>query len=516
MPDLEFSDGAMVLVVGAVVLVVIARLGFDGTTSVRSYTTAERYYTGLFAYTVLLLLVYAVLLSLLDRTIFQPRNLLDDPRAPAVALLVIVLIVRLPLRSTKVRRILQRGIGVPAEAEGLAEQLLRADPNVEADVAADVALLLRRRGYEPDEAWLPAAEPMRALWFKTAVLFYQIRRWADDRDYRGFVRTASAEFNILRQGFDQLSLKVVRVLETVEHLGGLLPKVTPGETPAIASPVSASEGAGTIRGVVSEILADLREDIAILLRNACLFVARGVLAQSLTDTGRRRRLANLGFALEPGTRPIGTVLVLAWVAYLVIYGVSSVRAPTVVMIATIQVASLTTAILPKVLRFGFACENLYGRTPWGFVMAAGLSAVVFCAPIQFAFSWLIRGTTKEALAAMGRSYPWLLTAFATAATTAFLIQDSRWSQFPSRAARRAADGLVMAAATVAGVLGSRWILELMGRPPSSPTWRSVAIAIASGLLIGTTVPSQVRRKELTSRPSHVPTRHRMSPAPARM
>jgi hypothetical protein len=186
------------------------------------------------------------------------------------------------------------------------------------------------------------------------------------------------------------------------------------------------------------------------------------------------------------------------------------------MIATIQVASLTTAILPKVLRFGFACENLYGRTPWGFVMAAGLAAVVICAPIQFAFSWLIRGTTKEALAAIGRSYPWLLTAFATAATTAFLIQDSRWLQLPSRAVRRAADGFVMAAATVAGVLGSRWILELMGRPPSSPTSQSVALAIASGLLIGTTVPSQVRRKELTSRPSHVPTRHRMSPAPARM
>jgi hypothetical protein len=510
-PELDFSVGAIVLIVGAIVLVAIARLGFDGTTSVRSYTTAERYYTGLFAYTVVLLLVYAFLSSLFDRMIFPPRNLPDDPRAPAVALVVIVLIVRLPLRSTRVRRILQRGIGVPAEAEGLAEQLLRADPNVEAGVAADVALMLRRRGYEPDEAWLPAAEPMRALWFKTAVLFFQIRRWAEDRDYRGFVRTAPAEFDILRQGFDQLSLKVVRVLDTVEHLGGLLPTVTP------AAPASApgSEGAGTIRGVVSEIIADLREDIALLLRNACLFVARGVLAQSLTDNGRRRRLAKLGFPLEPGTRPIGTVLVLAWVAYLVIYGVSSRRAPTVVMIATIQVASLATAILPKALRYGFACENLYGRTPWGFVIGAGLAAVAICAPIQFAFSWLIRGTPTEALAAMGRSYPWLLTAFMTAATTAFLIQDSRWSKLPSQAVRRAADGAVMAAATVAGVLGARWILELMGRGPSSPTWRSVALAIASGLLIGTTVPSQVRRRELTIRPSHLLTRQRMTPAPAR-
>lgn len=515
MPDLEFSDGAIVLVVGAVVLIAIARLGFDGTTSVRSYTTAERYYTGLFAYTVLLLLFYVFLSSLFDRTIFRPRNLPDDPRAPALALVVIVLIVRLPLRSARVRRILQRGIGVPAEAEGLAEQLLRADPNVEAGVTADVALMLRRRGYEPDEAWLPAAEPMRALWFKTAVLFYQIRRWADDRDYRGFVRTAPAEFDILRQGFDQLSLKVVRVLDTVEHLGGLLPTATPGVTPAAPAPVPASEGAGTIRGVVSEILADLREDIALLLRNACLFVARGVLAQSLTDNGRRRRLAKLGFPLDPGARPIGTVLVLAWVAYLVIYGVSSVRAQTVVMIATIQVVSLATAILPKALRYGFACENLYGRTPWGFVITAGLAAGAICAPIQFAFSWFMRGTSKEALAAMGRSYPWLLTAFMTAAVTAFLIQDSRWSKLPSRAARRAADGAVMAATTVAGILGARWILEVMGRPPSSPTWRSVALAIASGLLIGTTVPSQVRRKELTSRPSHVPTRHRMTPAPAR-
>ena len=158
MPDLDFSHGTMVLLVGAVVLIAIARLGFDGTTSVRSYTTAERYYTGLFAYTVVLLLVYVFLSSLFDGTIFRPRNLPDDPRAPALALVVIVLIVRLPLRSTRVRRILQKGIGVPAEAEGLAEKLVRADPNVGTDVAADVALLGVQRLIAP---WTRATREAR-------------------------------------------------------------------------------------------------------------------------------------------------------------------------------------------------------------------------------------------------------------------------------------------------------------------------------------------------------------------
>ncbi len=511
MIDFEFSESVVVLVVGAVVLISIARLWFDGTMPVRSYTTARRYYTGVLAYMAAMLLAYAGLSVLFNRTIprlwpnsfstvsagtktattgpqkgpsadlpaspfrlIASQRLVAAARADAadlnsqllkiasvlLALLVVVMIAWLALLPTGVRRILHRLIGVPAEAEHLAEQLIRSDPSPPADVAAEVALLLRRRGYDPDEAWLPVAEPMRALWFKTAVLFHQVRRWADDRRYRGFVRDALGEFDVLRQSFDPLSLKVVRVLDTVEKLGGLSPPVTPESTPAPASLPPASEGAETIRNIVTDVLCDLREDIAFLLRNVCMFVARGVLAQSLTANDRRRRLAALGFELEPEPRPAAKYLLWAWVAYVLIY-VASRRIPIsiAVMIATIQVVALLVAIWPK-SRFGFANEDLYGRTPWRFVVGSGLVSAVLFVPTQLAFQWFIKGTWSQAVGALRDGYPWVLTAFTTSATTAFLIQDSRWSQFPSRAARRARDGLVMATATAVAVLGSRWILDL--------------------------------------------------------
>jgi hypothetical protein len=562
----ELSESAVALVLGAVVLISIAPFWFDGRVPVRTYTTARRYYTGLFAYMLAVLILYGGLWFLLNKTIFRPSPVAAatireattiattglhvdpgaDPRAKSVswiaaqrllgraeaadldsqllkiasvlvALLLVVMVAPLALLPTAVRRILHRLIGVPAAAERLADQLVRSNPSTPTDVVAEVALLLRRRGYDPDEAWLPVAEPMRALWFKTALLYHEARRWADDPHYRGFVLTASHEFDVLRQSFDQLSLKVVRVLDTVEHLGALLPAATPEKTPATAAAVSPSDSAKTIRNIVTDVLADLREDIAFLLSNVCLFIARCVLAQSLTANGRRRRLAKLGFQLESEPRSALQFFLWAWVAYVLIYvAARPIPMSMAVMIATIQVVALATAIVPN-LRFGFACEDLYGRTPWRFVVASGVVAAVLFVPIVFVFQWVIRGTTKQALTALGVSYPWFLTAFTTAATTSFLIQDSRWSQLPSKAARRAADGLVMAVATVGGVLGSRWLLvELVGRHPRSTVWESIALSTVSGLLIGSTVPSQFRREQLVRRPGHhVAARDRMSAAPAR-
>jgi hypothetical protein len=552
-------------VVGALVLVSIARFWFDGPMPLRSYTTARRYYTGLLGYIVLVLLCYAGLSLLFNRTIFRPpktspsaaagttmatsrlqRDPSAGPGAPSVgliarqrlvardeaadsnsqllaiagilvALLIVVMIAPLALAPSAIRRTLNRLIGVPAEAEDLAEQLVRSNSSPPPDVAAEVTLLLRRRGYDHDEEWLPGAEPMRALWFKTAVLFHELRRWADDARYRSFVRTSPGAFDALRLRFDQLSLKVVRVSDTLEHLGGLLPAVAPEATVDAAKPLAESEDTRRIRSIVTGVLTDLREEIDSLLRNVSLFVARGVLCQSLTAAGRRQRLAKLGFQLEPAPRSPARFLLWAWVAYVLIYvGARPIPMSMAVMIATIQVVSLATAIVPK-LRFGFACEDLFGHTPWRFVAASGVAAAFLFFPTQFVFQWFIKGTTMQALEATVRSYPWLLTAFATAATTSFLIQDSRWSQLPSRAVRRAADGLVMAVATVAGTLGSRWILELSGRSLRSTIWESIALAIASGLLIGSTVPSQFRREPLVNRSGrHVAARDRMTPIPARM
>ena len=113
----------------------------------------------------------------------------------------------------------------------------------------------------------------RRLWLKAAVVFHQIRGWADDPGYRRFVGGAATEFDVLRQRFDQLSMKVVRVSETVDRLALMSPCPTAA---------SSSDDASTAREIITRLYTDVREDVSFFWRNTCLFVAHGVLAVSAT------------------------------------------------------------------------------------------------------------------------------------------------------------------------------------------------------------------------------------------
>jgi len=114
----------------------------------------------------------------------------------------------------------------------------------------------------------------------------------------------------------------------------------------------------------------------------------------------------------------------------------------VVMIPTIQVIALATAILPK-RRYGFANEDIYGRPPWAFIIVAGLVALGLAVLVSLAFRclafWtgrrLCRLLLQPALAAHGSL---------DSRGAAFLIQDSRWASTPSLRAKRMKDALVMA------------------------------------------------------------------------
>jgi hypothetical protein len=342
---------------------------------------------------------------------------------------------------------------VRSEAARLVDTLVRAELHAP-EAEREVTLVLRLHGYDPHEETIPAAEPMRRLWLNAAVVFHQIRGWADDPGYRRFVVGAATEFDVLRQRFDQLSMKVVRVSETVDRLALWSPSAS----------AASSDDANTAREIITRLYTDLREDVAFFWRNTCLFVAHGVLAVSATAGGRRRRLEAIGFALPTKNRHTSRVLAWAFVTYVVIFVAfrvvpllldqshesrqqiwsGLVRA---VMIATVQVVSMMVAILPK-FRFGFANEDLHGRVSLSFVLGAGLTAALVAVPIQLWFNLLIYPTPTRAVGSFATSYPWLLMPFATAATFAYLVQDSRWSSLASRARRRLADGLVFATTTV--------------------------------------------------------------------
>jgi len=97
----------------------------------------------------------------------------------------------------------------------------------------------------------------------------------------------------------------------VERLGTLLSAVVPlAASDSYASSAGSaveSEGQETTEAVkttISDLLSDLQEDVAFFLRNVCLFIARGVLSNTLTSRSCLERLKDLGFTVEtPALHP---------------------------------------------------------------------------------------------------------------------------------------------------------------------------------------------------------------------
>ncbi len=495
---------------GLVVVMWLSARRFDTPTPVRSFTTAARYYWGVVAYMGAGALLYCALNGFV---LFALGSAGGYPHqsVPLAALALTVVVVRLPFISHAdrwLRKVLHRAIGYPSQAHRLAALLSSAPLSPSKEVRSEVSSVLMRRGYDLEDDWLPVAQPMRELWHRVAVLFQQVRGWEHDERYGDFVSAAREEFDVLRQRFDQLSMKVVRVLGTIERLGGLWEQVECATLPAPAGRRSTdcdearSQCGDTVRAVVNELLADLREDIAFFQRNLCVLVARGVLAQSTTVRQRQRRLEELGFTVE--LRAPSTATLLAWAAglYFVVF-VAFLALPPLLHDASVahliqqlgrvaritgsQVLAVAVAIIPK-QHFGFANEDLHGRTPWGFVLGAGLVAAALAAAIQIAFL----GST------FSNSAPWLVMPFATAAIIAYLVQDSRWkgSRFANR--QRVADAVVMligVGIALALARGLKWVFfgELSSANGSYRWWYDPAVVLLIGVGIGAFVPSACRR-----------------------
>jgi hypothetical protein len=488
--------------VGLIAVIWLAGRRFNTPRPVRTYTTAMRYFWGSAAYVVTGAALYVLSYSLLVRAV-------DLRETAALGALVFTgLAVRLPGASRVerwFRQKLQRLIGYPSEAHRLASALSVA-PFVPAPAVRDeVRFVLQGRGYDLDNGWLPVAEPIRELWFRAAALFQQVLRWERDPRFGSFALTAHDEFDVLRQRFDQLSLKVVRVLQTIEQIGGLWiradAKPGPAEgTPKPDQPEEAQQRfKNELRAIVSRLLADLREDVAFFYQNLCLFVARGIFTECVWALGRQRALARLGFNLPPCERA-KMMLVLAavfgfyFVAFLLALtgSIGGLREelPRITLIALVQALAVGVAVVPKQL-FGFANENLRGRTPWGFVLGAGVGAVLVALPVQIAFAalWLNGGDWTDVFK---RSIPWLAMPFAVASSLAFLIQDGRWARLDSSTGRRLADVLVLvctfglalcAARGMQYLLADRvWELEIAVRD----AWLIAVIAVGIGYMIPST------------------------------
>jgi len=524
------------LFLGFIVLAMVQGKRFGTPSWVRSCTTAVKYYWGLVAYLGCIGFIYFLLTEITRRLAFKELllaskellNVSPSPvfywwilSAPLLIVFALLLLLRFGLLSSLeewFRKRLYALIGYPSEAYRLTEVLFRSKHSAPGQIEKEVRSLLRGRGYDPDQTWLPVSDPMRELWLKAAMLFHQVREWEGNKRYREFLSNARVEFDVLRQRFDQLSFKVPRVFEMLERLGILLSTAVP-----VAASDSHASSAGSavgsecqetteaVKTTISDLLSDLQEDVAFFLRNVCLFIARGVLSNTLTSSGCFQRLKDLGFTVETPCPSTVNVLLKAFIVFpIFLYIPIAVSDPgiegdfpllfRIVMIATIQVIALGTAILPK-SRYGFANEDISGRTPRVFVIGAGLVALVLAASVSLGFRCLAFLDWSKALGDFYCHWPWLLMAFSTAAVSAFLIQDSRWASTSSLRAKRMKDALVMALSMIITMV---IVLEIFsaiipdpcgGVPnPLEPMgWiLPLVVGFSIGFLIGYIVPSAFR------------------------
>jgi len=506
--------------IGLLILASVSFGRYRGPSWVRSYTSAARFYSGMVIYLlsqVFILYVFsAAALSIEALSAFFTTRGVEQSELRFLTPIVFAGLLAwvLPLIPQGRRLVLwqrnacRRIAGSPAEAYALSRQLAEAEFVAGEELETTVRSVLVRRGWDPDQTWLPVGQPVQELWFKTSLLFELLREWESEPRYAQFIDDTETEFDIIRKRYDQLSMKVVRTFQTIERFGtvlGELSRYSDNEATLTGDKQAAAarlvESKSELRAGIADILSDVRLDIEFLYENICLLIARAVLTNQKTAGGRFWRLRNAGFLLEkavgtpawifPAT--FGLVIGVFFLSFAV-FGTGTsgnyVRtASIIVMIGTMQVVALVVAILPKQY-LGFANIDINGRTPFDFILGTGIATFILALPISLLFRSFIYLNLGEAFDNMVAKLPWLVMPCATAMTIAYLIQDNRWHSIRSELTRRVLDALSMTLALSLAFVIVKVLFSLMG--VSYPSLDRIVIAMVLGFVIGFLVPHYIR------------------------
>lgn len=442
------------LVFAFVLTGLLAAVGFNRPSWSRSYTTAARYGLAAVAHVAVYLLLLLVVGAVLQR-LRVATDAAGTPEDVVWAALALTLCVRAaPPLARRIRARMHRLAGIPNHAWCLAKFLADSPIEASAEIQAQARTTLEGRGIDADRDWLPLARPLHRQMFTTTQLFIQLRAWEEAPAFSGFAQEAADDLFRLRQRFDRLSFQVSRTLAAIERLG---------EMKHIFSQCAASNPDldDHLRHLVSDMISDLCEDISLFHREACVLAARGILSTQPTRRGRDAAVAGLGFvtvAREPRTvysvfPHVAALLFMGlWVFFLILPpdDTSTLTLGQRIAIIMINVlGALVIAIAPK-LHFGFASSGLRQHTPWVFVGAAGVCAMLFAMLVNLAAGALIYGGWTGALRRLAESARYLPSTFLTATTVAWLVQDHRWRLIGTQALRRLGD---------AGTFGLAWLVS---------------------------------------------------------
>jgi hypothetical protein len=520
---------ALKLISAMFVLALVAVVGFDRPTWSRTFTTVTRFRFALAAYVLMQVLVMLVLYLAL-RWIFAATGIMGGleglirPSSPIwLSVTATLLLFAISAVADPLRRFLQRAAGVPDQAHKLAALLGEAQLEMSDAQVREARDLLEHRGIEQEQHWLQQEQATQNLMLRATRLHLLLRKWPAEPHMKRYVAVAKNDLDLLRQRFDELSLRISRSFGTMEHLGEITQLLCgPG------SPVQ-QQTADLIRKIIQDMLREMCADISEFCSHACLLIARGVMCTEPTAKTRQCAVAGLGFRVAVVTEPQVSYGALAMAAAMLYFGVAlffalvgatprAISGASLVIVITLtQVGALTVAIVPKT-RWGFANAGLTSRTPVDFVIGAGVAAVLLAVAINLLAGALLIGGWQGSLTRLGSAAPYLISPFATAATTAWLVQDHRWRAAASSRARRWLDaatmGLVwLVVSAIATELAMLWI------GPDVTTGAFIKAMVGGfviGGALGAVVPAAFRIDERallqrTGRP--VIARHQPVPAP---
>lgn len=509
------------LAAAAVIVSMMAVIGFNQPSWCRTYTTEFRYRSAM----VLHAMTYVVALLVVASVLRRGGLGADD--ATSVALLAMVVLRAAPPVSDRLRAWAHRVAGSPDIGRRFARALAEARSDESPAALQETTAFLLSRGIDLRHDWVAPLQPVRELLGKTTLAFLRLRAWEDDRSFASFLAEARNDFDHLRQRFDRLNLRVARALANIERLG---------EVSLLASRAGAATQEGAeqrmdelLRRLLDDTVADLCEDLARFHHDVCLLAARGVLSTRPTQQRRALAVRQLGFLDAAGEPPEGYGLLLLQLM-LFIYGgcwlfLKIVPTPSgsighaslLVLYTIISAVSFGVAVVPKT-QWGFANSGLLGKTPVQFVIGAGVFALVVAVLLMAAAGAVFRHGWPGAARLLQENAVYLPTAsFATASAMAWLVQDHRWGGIEQADRRRWLDAAVLAGVWVAGSLFSRLLLDssavtgwlnIRHEPLLQPmTFSTLALSAAMGAAIGWFGVSKFRRPrrqlKLTTEPEAV-------------
>jgi len=489
----------MVLAVGATML--LAAVGFNRPSWSRTYTTAWRFWwmaaANIGLYLLALMLIYGALVRLTSDEWVKdegPRTLLLW-----LALLIVACLRAFAPVSWRLRDAMHRLAGIPMQAQGLARLLADAPLVADATTLAQAKDMLRMRGIDTDEVWLPVAQPLHQQMLKATELFIRLRDWDHKPQMEKYTREVAHEFYRLRQRFDRLSFRVSRTLASIEQLGEI--KVVVGSHGV----TGCEELDQRMRQLISDMIADVCEDISLFYRDACVLAARGVMTKYWRRGARAAAIERMGFTVRISERSslvqvfaYAALLLLAglWVFFIVLPpndggGLGPVQRVCVILV--IVMSTLAIAILPK-FYFGFASGGLRRRTPAGFIAGAAVAALCAAVLINLVAGALLYGGIGGAVRRVTEAIPYLPSSFLTAASVAWLAQDHRWAMIEGSMARRLCDAAVFGLTWMAASVVARWIdADAPGELANWTTLKWAGAGMVFGALMGALVPEMVRK-----------------------